>query len=218
MSEFLQKLWARLVLIVTTVRHWPIIEAVIDVLDKQRTIVLVLSLTAFGLLPKFISDAAWADRLGNAIFLGGGTILLGLTAEALMEARAQLPTSLKDIVKYFADELLKACVVRGILSQGVADLIRPVMDELIDQLLTGAQLAALVSGRAAAPALVTAGTSVTTTSTVVSGPPVDDDATPSVSQFGIPHALTNADFEKLKALGRQEQEKYIASPDDPSVG
>lgn len=91
--------------ILKAIRQWPLVGALLDLLSRERVVVLLLALVAFYLVPTIPNlSPVWADRLSNIIFYGGGIILLGLSAESLIETKAGLPTTLDGI----GGELLKA--------------------------------------------------------------------------------------------------------------
>lgn len=91
--------------VLKTIRQWPLVGALLDLLSRERVVVLLLSLVAFYFVPTIPNlSPVWAERLSNIVFYGGGIILLGLSAESLIETKAGLPTTLED----FGGELLKA--------------------------------------------------------------------------------------------------------------
>jgi hypothetical protein len=81
-----------------TVRGWPVVGPLLDLLSRERVLLLLLALVAYYLVPSIQNISKdTAVNLGNLIFYGGGIVLLGLSAESLMETKALLPTTVGGI-------------------------------------------------------------------------------------------------------------------------
>jgi hypothetical protein len=90
-----------------SVRHWPVIEPLLDLFSKERVVVLALGAVGYYLVPSIPNlSPFWAQRLGDLIFVGGGILLAGLQLEVLIETRRGLPTTLEGYVQSVATEII----------------------------------------------------------------------------------------------------------------
>lgn len=106
MKAFFVNLFTQIRQFLAVARHWPVVEPLLDLLGKERMIILLLALLGYYGIPQIpnINPKLAAD-LGNLVFYGGGIILTGLQVEVLIETRKQLPPSAQGIAVEMLDGL-----------------------------------------------------------------------------------------------------------------
>jgi hypothetical protein len=108
MSSKLQSLWLNLKTFVLSIRHWPIVEPVLDLLGKERVVTLIMGWVSFSLVPRIQGISPdFADKLGWLIFFGTLGLFFGLQREVWMETKASLPTTPEGYLEALFSEILK---------------------------------------------------------------------------------------------------------------